>query len=459
MSSLFLIRLFHNSKQYFLFSLNSLPIKSHYTLLLNIKYNYKIPKINKTIFVYNPSYIEGEIVKLLKNLTPLSLAEKIVYNSLSNYLEEINAVKCVDILNALNKISAKEIKAPIDLPYFNKASMDGYAVKAEDTFGASETNPIILDIVDKEEIYENEAKKIFTGEKLPKNANAVVMKEFCNVVNDFLEVYRSVHPNENVSKIGEDVKQGDVILIKGDVITPYHLNMLASLGIKEVEVYTLSFGIITTGDELVDLDSVDINRDINYLISEGKIINSNSYMLYGLVKNLGFIAKIYGTVEDKKQSLKRAINLALKENDVLLITGGSSVSDRDITVETVEEIGKILIHGVNIRPGKPFGFGIVENKPVFMLSGYPVASAVQFELFVSRYFKKRKKITLPLKRNIASELGRVDFVRVKVDREVEPIRITGSGVISSLTRCDGYILIPENVEGYEKGDLVDVYII
>ena len=397
-------------------------------------------------------------MKLIRKLMPLKNAEKIVYMQLSRYLDENKKVKEAYIIEALNKISAENVKAPIDLPYFNKAAMDGYAVIAEDTFGASETNPIILNLADGDEITYGEAKKIFTGEMLPKNADAVVMKEFCNEVDDFVEIYKGVHPNENVSKIGEDVKKGDIILKKGEVINPYHLNMLASLGIKKIKVYDLSFGIISTGDELISLDDINsIEEDINKL--RGKIINSNSYMLYGLVKNLGFDAKIYDAVEDNKEKLKKAIKTALNENDILLITGGTSVSERDITIETVREMGDVIVHGVNIRPGKPFGFGIINDKPIFMLSGYPVASAVQFELFIQRFFIGRKKITLPLKRNIASELGRVDFVRVKVDREVEPIRITGSGVISSLIKSDGYILIPENVEGYEKGELVDVYLI
>ncbi|XRO75305.1 molybdopterin molybdotransferase MoeA [Methanocaldococcus sp. 28A] len=396
-------------------------------------------------------------MKLIRKLMPLKNAEKTVFGQLLNYLNKNKKIKEIDIIEALNKISAENITAPIDLPYFNKAAMDGYAVIAEDTFGASETNPIILNLVDGDEIFSGEAKKIFTGDELPKNADAVVMKEFCNEVDDFVEVYKGVHPNENVSRIGEDVKKGDVVLKKGDVINPYHLNMLASLGIKKIKVYDLSFGIIATGDELVSLDEIrDIKKDINKL--KGKIINSNSYMLYGLVKNLGFEAKIYDAVEDNKEKVKKAIKKALNENDILLITGGTSVSERDITIETVKEMGDVILHGVNIRPGKPFGLGKVNDKLIFMLSGYPVASAVQFELFVQRFFVNRKKITMPLKRNIASELGRVDFVRVKVDKEVEPIRITGSGVISSLTKSDGYILIPENVEGYEKGELVDVYL-
>ncbi len=396
-------------------------------------------------------------MKLIKKLMPLNNAEKIVFNNLSEYIEKNKKIKKVNLIESLNRVLCEDIISPIDLPYFNRAAMDGYAVIAENTFGASETNPIILNLVNNDEIFSGETKKIFTGEKLPKNADAVVMKEFCNEINNFVEIYKSVHPNENVSKIGEDVKKGEIVLKKGTLINPYHLNLLSSLGIKKVNVYDLKFGIIPTGDELVSLEEIEnIEEDIKKL--NGKVINSNVYMLYGLVKNLGFNGKIYDIVEDNRDSLKNTIKLALKENDILLITGGTSVSERDITVETVKELGNILIHGVNIRPGKPFGLGVVNKKLIFMLSGYPVASAVQFELFIQRFFTKRKKIIMPLKRNIASELGRVDFVRVKIDKYVDPIRITGSGVISSLTRSDGYILIPENVEGYEKGEFVEVYL-
>ncbi len=396
-------------------------------------------------------------MKLIKKLMPLDNAEKIVFNNLSEYIEKNKKIKKVNLIESLNRVLCEDIISPIDLPYFNRAAMDGYAVIAEDTFGASETNPIILNLVNNDEIFSGEAKKIFTGEKLPKNADAIVMKEFCNEVKDFVEIYKSVHPNENVSKVGEDVKKGEIVLKKGTLINPYHLNLLASLGIKKVNVYDLKFGIIPTGDELVSLEEIEnIEEDIKKL--NGKVINSNVYMLYGLVKDLGFNGKIYDIVEDNRDSLKNTIKSALKENDILLITGGTSVSERDITVETVKELGNIIIHGVNIRPGKPFGLGVVNNKLIFMLSGYPVASAVQFELFIQRFFTQRKKIIMPLKRNIASELGRVDFVRVKIDKYVEPLRITGSGVISSLTRSDGYILIPENVEGYEKGEFVEVYL-
>ncbi|ENN96655.1 molybdenum cofactor synthesis domain-containing protein [Methanocaldococcus villosus KIN24-T80] len=388
---------------------------------------------------------------MIKKLTSFKEAEKKVFSKIDSYVK--NKIKIVPLIDAINKVSAEEIIANENLPYFNKAAMDGYAVIAEDTYGASYTNPIILELSN--DVEHGKAKKVFTGDPIPDNTNAVIMKEFCREENGLLEIYKTVHPNENVAKIGEDVKKGDVIINKHEKITPYHINLLASLAIKEIAIYDLKFGIIATGDELEDLENANLEK----LKRTKKIVNSNSYMLYALIKDLGFDGKIYGIVRDDKDMLKEMIKKALKENDFIITTGGTSVGDRDLTVKAIKELGNIILHGVNIRPGKPFGLGEVNNKLIFLLSGYPVASAVQFELFIYRYFLKRKSVVLPLKRSLASELGRVDFVRVKIDSGVEPIRISGSGVITSLVKCDGYILIPENVEGYEKGEMVEVFIL
>ncbi|AEF96378.1 molybdopterin molybdotransferase MoeA [Methanotorris igneus] len=392
--------------------------------------------------------------KMLKRLISYNKARDIVFNEWDKFL--MDKIKIVPLLDALDKVSHEDIESPVDLPMFDRAAMDGYAVRAEDTFGASTTNPLILNLVDSEDIDEGECVKVFTGSKMPKNANAVVMKEYCNEEDDFVEIYKGVHPYENVSRTGEDVKRGDILLKKGEIISPYHIAILSSVGIKEIKVYDVNVGIIATGDELVDLEEVN---NMEELKNKSKIINSNSLMLYALVKEAGLNPKIYGKIDDDKEKIKSAVKKAITENDIVITTGGTSVGDRDYIVEVINELGNIIIHGVQIRPGKPFGFGKINNKLIFMLSGYPVASAVQFELFIRSYFKKRKKIKLPLKRNIASELGRTDIVRVKIeDSEVEPLRITGSGVISSLTKADGYIIIPENVEGYEKGEYVEVYL-
>ncbi|MDK2790989.1 MAG: molybdopterin molybdotransferase [Methanothermococcus sp.] len=399
-------------------------------------------------------------MKFVKELIKYNTAKEIVFKKWDEFLK--NKFKEEDLLNSLGKVSFEDVYSPADLPMFNKAAMDGYAVRAEDTFGASENNVIILNLVEGDSIDENECVKISTGMKIPEGANAVVMKEYCNEEDDFVEIYSGVHPNENVARIGEDVKRGDLILKKGEVITAYHIAILSSLGIKKVKCYNLSVGIISTGDELIDLD--DFNK-IEDLEKEGRIINSNSFMLHSLIKETGLTPKIYKGVGDSKKKIKETLEKALEENDVVITTGGTSVGDRDYTIESIKELGEFIFHGVQIRPGKPIGFAKYgpDKKLIFVLSGYPVASAVQYELFVRNYFKPRKSIKLPLKRNLASTLGRTDIVRIKIVEEenkscVEPLRITGSGVISSMTAADGYVIIDENVEGYEKGELVDVYL-
>ena len=403
---------------------------------------------------------------LLKNLISYNDAKNIVVNSFDELLKY--KYTTVDILSSHNKISFEDVRAPLNLPMFNKSAMDGYAVIAEDTYGASENNPIILNLIDESpnnaEIGTDECIKVSTGMPIPKGANAVVMKEYCIEEDGFVEVRKGAHPYENVARIGEDVKKGELILKKGDVITPYHIALLSSLGIKNIKVYDLKIGLISTGDELVDLD--DFNN-IDELKNECKIVNSNSPMLYSLICETGLTPKIYKRARDDKDEIKNTILKALDENDIIITTGGTSVGDRDYTIEVIKEIGDVILHGVQIRPGKPFGFAKCnlngEEKFIFILSGYPVASAVQFELFFRNYFRARKCIYLPLNRNIASTLGRTDIVRIKLINKdsktyIEPLRITGSGVLSSMTKADGYVIINENIEGYEKGDVVKAYI-
>ncbi|WP_457612095.1 molybdopterin molybdotransferase MoeA [Methanocaldococcus sp.] len=383
---------------------------------------------------------------LIKEVIPYSKAIEIVKKHFNPKVREVHISK------ALNKVAAEDMRAIIDLPYFKASAMDGYAVRAEDVIGASETNPIILKLVDKDDIKSGEAKKVFTGSPLPKNSDAVVMKEFCREEKDLLEVYKTVYPGENVREIGEDVKKGDLIIKKGEKLSPFHISLLSSLGIKKIKIYSLRFGIINTGDELIELEDFKVDN------LDSKIVNSNLYLLSGLIKDLGFNYKYYGIVKDDPKELKRKIKKAISEVDCLIITGGTSVGERDYSIKVAKELGELKIHGVNIRPGKPFGFSIVDNKPIFLLSGYPVALTVQFELFIYRLITNRKTVKLALSRNISSELGRLDFLRVKVYDKVEPLRVGGSGIISSLTKSDGYILIPENVEGYEKDEEVEVYL-
>jgi len=407
-------------------------------------------------------------MELLKNLISYHDAKNIVFNNLNKLIN--SKYKTINVLNSLNKISFEDIGAPTDLPMFNKSAMDGYAIIAEDTFGASENNPIILNLVEGDEISSEECIKVCTGMPIPKGANAVVMKEYCNEEDDFLEVRWSSYPNENISRIGEDVKEGEIILKKGETINPYHIALLLSLGIKDIKVIDLKIGLISTGDELIDIEDL---KDIQQLKNQHKIVNSNTPMLSALINETGLTPNIYKLVKDNEEELKNNILKAINENDIIFTTGGTSVGDRDYTIKVINELCSMELHGVQIRPGKPFGFAKYksnegEEKLIFILSGYPVAGAMQFELFFRNYFKPRKYLYLPLNRNIASTLGRTDILRLKFvetnnndgkKSAVEPLKITGSGVLSSMAKADCYTIIGENIEGYEKGEVIKVYIL
>jgi molybdopterin molybdotransferase len=401
-------------------------------------------------------------MKFVKELISRSDAKNKVFEKFEEMLDD--KFENIEINKAFGKICFEDVHAPCNIPMFNRSAMDGYAVIAEDTFGASQTNPIILNLVKTDSINEEEIYRLSTGMKLPENSNAVVMKEYTKEYDSFVEIYTGVHPNENVSRIGEDVKTGDLIIKKGELITPYHVALISSLGIKKIKCYSLKIGVIATGDELLDIEDLE---SVEQLEKTAMIVNSNSMMVSDLVKETGLSPTAYRKVPDNREELEKAIKKALLENDIVITTGGTSVGDRDYTIEIIKKIGNIIFHGVQIRPGRPVGFAEAEidgkKKLLFVLSGYPVASAVQFELLIANYFKPRKSVKLQINRNIASSLGRTDIVRVKlVESEgftkIEPLRITGSGVLSSMTKADGYMMIKENIEGYEKDEFVEVYL-
>jgi molybdenum cofactor synthesis domain-containing protein len=386
---------------------------------------------------------------------------------------KISGKEEVRFYEALKRVLAEDVIAERDNPPFNRAAMDGYAVKGENTFGASQTNPIYFKVVGEVstgvesqlEVKDFEAVKIMTGGVMPEGSDAVVMFEYTTKLEGEIEVLRPVTPGKNVSLKGEDVKRGEVLLKKGRVIKPHDIGILAAIGKTEIKVYKKPrVAIISTGDELVEPSEK---------LRAGEIYDVNSYALSSLVEINSGVAKRIGIVRDNYKELKTALNKALKY-DMILISGATSVGKRDVIPKIVGELGKILVHGVPMRPGEPTGFGLVKDKPVFMLPGYPVAAIVGFETFVRPALQKMQgreisnpypQVKATLKRKIASELGRRDFVRVRLEKSaddklfVEPIRTSGSGIISSVVRADGFVIVPESTEGLEKGErvVVNVY--
>lgn len=385
---------------------------------------------------------------------------------------EIEEIRFED---ALNRILAEDVLSPIDNPPFDRAAMDGYAIRGEDSFGASPQNPVSLKIKksclgeeeNHAELEEGECVPIATGMPLPGGSTAVVMLEYTRERGDTLEIFKPVTPGKNVSFKGEDVKKGEAVLKVGKILRAHDLGMLASLFIRTIRVYKRAkIGIIATGDELID-PALQSSEHEEWKRQQ-KIADSNSYILAALTQKVADPYRI-GIVRDNYDEIKDTLSSSLERGcEGLLVSGGSSVGTRDFLGDAVEDLGKLIFHGVAIRPGEPTGFGIINTKPVFLLPGYPVATIAAFELLVRPFLyamhgviEERRKIFARASKKIPSAIGRTDFVRVKVlrtDHEylAEPIRVSGSGILSSMTKSDGFVVIPENKEGVAEGELVAV---
>ncbi|MEM3544958.1 MAG: molybdopterin molybdotransferase MoeA [Nitrososphaerota archaeon] len=404
-----------------------------------------------------------------KTLTSVDKALQILRGILEK-LEEKDVVD-VPLTESLGRVCGENIYARFDIPSFDRSAVDGYALIAEDTFSASPSNPIQFKIVGslmpgdevgKLEINRGEAVEVMTGAPLPLNANAVVMAEDAKEVEPgLLEVYKQVHPFQNISRRGEDFQAGKLVVRKGTKIKPWHIGALASFNITHVKVFSKpKIGILSTGSELVELGSE---------LKISKIVNSTKALIKALVYSCGGEPVDLGIVEDEMKLILEKIKNGLKICDALITTGGTSIGKRDLVPAAVSRLGEVLVHGIAMRPGKPTGFGLVEGKPVFMLSGFPVAALIGFNLFVKPTInvlqrtvdEPAPKIIGRLTRRVASLTGMRSYLRVKVSKHedvylVEPLRLTGSGLISTLTEANGILVIPENMEGYEEGDEVEV---
>ncbi|MFQ6088352.1 MAG: gephyrin-like molybdotransferase Glp [Candidatus Methanofastidiosia archaeon] len=366
----------------------------------------------------------------------------------------------VKLEHSLSRVLAEDVKAPMDSPPFNRSAMDGYALRAKDTLDASEFEPREFRVIDeidagwvsKKIVKSGECVQVMTGAKLPKGADCVVMQEFTKRSEEKLKVFKSLAFSENVSNKGEDLRKGDVILKKGRILQPQDLSILKSVGLKTILLKKIpTISVIITGSELTgDPDDLE----------DGKILESNSLLLSSLLEKMGIKSPLTIVVEDDEEMISKALNKARKISDLILITGGSSVGRRDLVPRLLENI---LFHGVAIKPGKPFGFAL-DEKPTFIMSGYPVALMIQFYVFVLPTLEKMfgtsflKRFKGKLSSSVKGTLGRRDFLRVKFEDGVEPLKLKGSGIIRSVTLSDGFIVIPENVEGFSGGEKVEVFL-
>ncbi len=380
-------------------------------------------------------------------------------------------------ISLVNMVLAEDIVSPIDVPPFPRSAVDGYAVRAQDTFGATPFNPITLTVIDevfigdepKTPVEEGTAIKITTGAPVPPGADAVVMIEDTELVSErVIEIKKAVTPAKNLAKQGEDVKKGDVVLQRGTRLRPVDLALLKSIGVKKVKVYKKpNIGVMTTGDELVeDLDQ----------LSPAKIIDSNRIMLMSMIKEDNGEPIDLGIVGDEKNVLISKVQDAIEKNDAVFITGGTSVGPKDFLPQVIDEIGNpgILVHGVAIGPGKPVALAVIKEKPVILFPGYPVAAFLNYELFgypliqllsgENFDYRPREKVKAILEQKVSSKPGIRDFVRVKLKTEndtlvAQTITRRGAGILSSLTKADGLLIIPEEIEGYDQGAEVEITLV
>ena len=382
-------------------------------------------------------------------------------------------VEEVPLAEALGRVLADDMVSESDLPGFSRSIVDGYAVQGSSTFGASEGNPAYLTVVGAIDMGKSpgfsigpgEVAQIPTGAMLPEGADTVVMIEHTDALDDTtIEAYRSAAPGQNIVGVGEDFKKGAQILAGGRKIRPQEAGLLASLGIQTVRVFKKPvIGIISTGDEIVPLDQTP---------GLGQIRDMNTYTLSGLVQELGGTPVSYGIVKDNLDALYGVSSKGLKECDMLLVSGGSSVGTRDFTTEVISAFtdADILVHGISISPGKPTILAKVQDKAFWGLPGHVVSAMVVFSQVVRPFIEhacglahrsqKQLKMKARLNRNISSAQGRVDFIRVRLlhkdgDVWVEPI-LGKSALINTMVKADGLIEIGRNIEGLDKGTAVEV---
>ncbi len=380
----------------------------------------------------------------------------------------------VPITGALNRILAEDIISDEDLPGFQRSTMDGYALAAKDSFGASENLPTPLNIVGEVKmgekprftLHRGECAQISTGGMLPKGADAVVMVEYTQMVEDrVVEISRPVSPLENVILPDDDVKRGQVVLHKGSLLRPQDLGILAGLGISVVAVFIKPrAAIISTGGEIVDISQKP---------EAGQMRDVNSYTLGGLCIKSGAEPLYLGIIRDRFEDLTLFIEKGISQADVVLLSGGSSVGIKDFTLDAFLSLDgvEVVAHGVSISPGKPTIIARKENKTLWGLPGHPVSAMIIFDVFLRYLFGRlsglsnlmeynNHPIEADLDRNIESATGREDYIRVKLSHVegrwlATPI-LGKSGLISTMVEADGIVTIDMNTEGLYKGETVKV---
>lgn len=370
----------------------------------------------------------------------------------------------VPLDSALNRVLAENVVAEVDLPRFSRSAVDGYAVSARRTVGATQFKPKVFHLTDNSRIDAEGAKQIWTGNVIPDGADAVVMLEDTKLAKERVDVWSQVTPGENASQKGEDIRKGDVAAEMGTRLRPQHLGLIAALGMSRVKVYDKPrIAVLATGNELVELG----NR-----LKGSQIFETNKLVLSALCSDLGAEPLDMGIAKDDVDEISERLRVGLERADAMITSGGTSVGGSDLVPDAVNKVAKpgVIVHGVAMRPAMPTALAVAKGKPILILPGNPVAAMIGFEVFarplISRMLglkraEPRLTVEAKMTRGIATALGRRNFVRVRVSLRgdellAEPISARGSGMISTMTKANGFVVVPENREGLDEKEQVSV---
>ncbi len=406
------------------------------------------------------------------SLTPVKEAQQIFLNGLPPCVKETEELP---LCSALGRINSADLICDENLPATSRSCMDGYALSARDSYGASESMPTYLNVtgevlmgeIPTGEVKKGDCYKIPTGGSLPKGADSVIMFEHTIPIDETLiEVVKSIGEGANISMPGEDIAKGEIAIKAGCKLRPQDLGLLAGIGVNKINVRRkVRVGILSTGDEIIPH---------NQKLTPGKIRNINSIALAAQAEDFGATSSDYGIVGDDYDIFLETITRAVNENDIVLFSGGSSVGMRDLGEKIIEELGPpgVLIHGTALKPGKPVILGLSGEKAVVGLPGHPVSAMTCFDMFVAPAIKQlsgnisddsaKAYVNARLKRNINSAPGRRDVVRVKLSSDgaffsAQPV-LGRSGSISVLSKADGYFIIDESKQGHSENEIVKVFL-
>ena len=370
----------------------------------------------------------------------------------------------VPLLECVGRVLCADVEAQVSVPGFPRSAMDGYAVRGEDTFGASQYDEVSLELLGlslpgaafEGSVGKGQAVRIMTGAPVPDGADAVVMAEVCREADGRVALSDAVAPRKNVGEVGEDIRAGQVALSAGRRLRPQDAGLLSSVGRAEVScVRRPRVRLVVTGDELLPAGSVP----------EGaKIVDSNSVVLRGLIDRDGGLTLPFEILPDRPEIIANAMKS--DDADLVLVSGGSSVGQEDHAPQLLAELGTLDYHGISMRPSSPAGVGRIEGRFVFLLPGNPVSCLCAYEFFAGPTLRAlggrsrewpHRRVRVPLERKIASAVGRTDYVRVAIEGgKALPLATSGASILSSTVRASGCVIVPRALEGMGEGSEVEV---